>query len=132
MQQHLGRLDGVSKVEVSLVDGKVSIYPKTDAKLSPALILKATYDSGVTVAEMTATASGQLVNDPAQGLLFQISGDQVFEVSPNEMSEKIKGPKGQSVPATLRARLYKKPPRKQQPKAPSPLRVEILEILRKG
>ena len=60
MQQHLQRLDGVAKVEVSLLDGRVVIFPKDGAALDPANILKATYDSGVSVVELGITGSGSL------------------------------------------------------------------------
>ncbi len=56
MKQHLGRQSGVQNVEVSLMDGKVEITPKEDGQIDPAQLLKATYDSGVTAAEMDMTA----------------------------------------------------------------------------
>ena len=52
MKQHLGRQSGVQNVEVSLIDGKVEITPKEDGQIDPAQLLKATYDSGVTAAEV--------------------------------------------------------------------------------
>ena len=59
MKQHLGRQVGVQNVEVSLRDGKVDITPKEDGRIDPAQLLKATYDSGVSVAEMDMTVRGK-------------------------------------------------------------------------
>ncbi|HLW79176.1 MAG TPA: hypothetical protein VKU44_06205, partial [Terriglobia bacterium] len=89
MQQHLGRQAGVEKVDVSLVDGKVAVYPKEDSRLDPAGLIKAVYDSGVSVAEMTLTASGELKNDPAQGWVFKISAGETFQIKPNALSAKL-------------------------------------------
>ena len=61
MKQHLQRQSGVANVEVSLIDGKVDVTPKEDGQIEPAQLLKATYDSGVTVAELDMTASGKVV-----------------------------------------------------------------------
>ena len=58
MKQHLGRQSGVQKVEVSLIDGKIDVTPKEDGQIDPAQLLKATYDSGVSVAEMDVNARG--------------------------------------------------------------------------
>ena len=58
MKQHLGRQSGVQKVEVSLLDGKVDVTPKEDGQIDPVQLLKATYDSGVTAAEMDMSARG--------------------------------------------------------------------------
>ena len=52
MKQHLQRQSGVANVDVSLIDGKVQVSPKEDGKIDPAQLLKATYDSGVSVAEL--------------------------------------------------------------------------------
>lgn len=59
MQQHLGRQAGVQKVEVSLVDGNVVIFPMEDSKFDSSAIFKAVYDSGVSVSEMDIIASGK-------------------------------------------------------------------------
>ena len=58
MKQHLQRQSGVANVDVSLIDGKVDVTPKEDGQIEPAQLLKATYDSGVSVAELDMTASG--------------------------------------------------------------------------
>ena len=129
MQQHLRRQAGVAKVDVSLVDGKVVIYPKDDSAFDPAAIFKAVYDSGVSVAEMTITASGELLNDSNRGLLFKVGSTQVFQVKPNDMSEKLVDPSGAVRPLRLRGLLYRKPPGKVKRKAPVSMSLEILEVL---
>ena len=126
MQQHLRRQDGVAKVDVSLVDGKVAIYPKEDFTFDPAAIFKAVYDSGVSVAEMSIVASGRLVNDPSKGLLLRVGDSEAFEVKPNSMSETLKEHAGQ---VRVRGLLYEKPPGKAKRKAPAIGPLEILEVL---
>ena len=129
MQQHLGRLDGVAKVDVNLLNGKVVIYPKSDSSLDPAAVWKATYDSGVTVAEMNMAGTGTIVRDPQGNLVFKPSANQSFPVIPSELSKQVEALAGSAAPVTLRGRLYKKPPGKQKPRSPGPLRLEILEVL---
>jgi len=73
VKQHLGRQSGVQKVEVSLLDGKVEITPKEDGLIEPAQLLKATYDSGVSVAEMNMIARGKIVKEPLGGLALQVA-----------------------------------------------------------
>jgi hypothetical protein len=129
VQQHLGRQDGVAKVDVSLVDRKVAIYPKEDFRFNPIAIFKAVYDSGVSVAEMTITASGQLLNDPSKGLVFKITNAEMFEVKANGLSEKLKDQMGRGKAVRLRGLLYKKPRGKATRKAPTSMPLEILEVL---
>ena len=61
MKQHLGRQSGVQKVDVNLLDGKVDVTPKEDGHIDPIDLLKATYDSGVSAAELDTIARGKLV-----------------------------------------------------------------------
>ena len=89
MQQHLRRQDGVAKVDVSLVDGKVTVYPKEDSRFDPSALLKAVFDSGVSVAEMTVVATGELIRDPARGLVFKVDSTVAFDVKANELSQKL-------------------------------------------
>lgn len=131
MQQHLGRLDGVAKVDVNLKDGKVTIYPKSDATLDPARILKETYDSGVSPVEMIMTASGHLARDPQKGLVFQVAANQSFEVTLTELSRGLEQRVGSAAQVTLRGRLFKKPPAKRKAMITGPLRFEILEVVKK-
>jgi len=69
VKQHLGRQSGVQNVEVSLIDGKVEITPKEDGQIDPLQLLKATYDSGVTAAEMDVTARGKIVKDSSDSCI---------------------------------------------------------------
>ena len=70
MKQHLQRQSGVANVDVSLIDGKVDVTPTEDGQIEPAQLLKATYDSGVSVAELDMTAN----RDGREGL----GGQSVF------------------------------------------------------
>ena len=129
MQQHLRRQDGVAKVDVSLVDGKVAIHPKNDSRFDPAAIFKAVYDSGVSVAEMTIIASGLVAKDPAKGLVFEISNTQTFEVRPNDISQKLKDEIGSGKTLKVRGLLYRKPKGKAGRKPPFSMPLEILEVI---
>ena len=129
MQQHLRRQDGVAKVDVSLVDGKVAIYPKEDSRFDPVAIFKAVYDSGVSVAEMTIIASGGLLNDPATGLVFKVSDSEMFAVKPNDISQKLQDQIRSGKPLKLRGLLYTKTKGKAERKPPASLPLEILEVL---
>ena len=86
MKQHLGRQSGVQNVEVSLRDGKVDVTPKEDGQIEPAQLLKATYDSGVTAAEMDITARGKIVKDSSGSLALQVEPNRSFAFAPNELS----------------------------------------------
>ena len=78
MKQHLGRQSGVQNVEVSLIDGKVQVTPKEDGQIDPAQLLKATYDSGVTAAEMEITARGRIVKDSSGSIALQVRAESFF------------------------------------------------------
>ena len=78
MKQHLGRQSGVQNVEVSLLDGKVDVTPKEDGQIDPVQLLKATYDSGVTAAEMDMTARGKIVKDSSGNLALQVEPNRVI------------------------------------------------------
>ena len=129
MQQHLRRQDGVARVDVSLVDGKVAIYPKEDSRFDPVAIFKAVYDSGVSVAEMTVIASGELLNDPVRGLIFRVTNAETFTVRPNEISESLKDQIGAGGPLKLRGLLYRKTKKNAERKPPASMPLEILEVL---
>ena len=131
MKQHLGRQSGVQNVEVSLLDGKVDVTPKEDGQIDPSQLLKAVYDSGVTVAEMDITGRGKIIKDASENLAFQLSPNQSFVIAPNDVSKEL-APLGNS-PAlvTVRAQLYKKPPGKKKADASAPLKLLILEVQKK-
>lgn len=133
MKQHLGRQSGVQNVEVSLIDGKVAVTPKEDGHIDPAQLIKATYDSGVSVAELDMTARGKVVKDPSGSLLLQVEPNQSFTVAPNELSKALEPLANSSTQVTVRGQLYKKPEGKGKKKADAsvPLKLLILEIQKK-
>ena len=132
MKQHLGRQSGVQNVEVSLIDGKVQITPKEDGQIDPVQLLKATYDSGVSVAEMDVTARGKIIKDSSGNLALQVEPNRSFSLVPTELSTGLESLAGSQTTVTVRGQLYKKPPGKKQKVDTSiPLRLLILEVEKK-
>jgi hypothetical protein len=131
VKQHLGRQSGVQNVEVSLIDGKVDVTPKEDGQVDPAHLLKATYDSGVSVAEMDMTAKGKIVGDSAGNLEIQVTPNQSFAITPNDLSKGLESLAGSQTVVTVRGQLYKKPAGKKKADASAPLKLLILEVQKK-
>ena len=131
MKQHLGRQAGVQKVEVSLLDGKVDVTPKEDGQIDPAQLLKATYDSGVSVAEMDMTARGKLVKDAAGNFALQVAPNRSFTLATNELSKELEALAGSPTLVSVRGQLYKKPAGKKKADASAPLKLLILEVQKK-
>jgi hypothetical protein len=131
VKQHLGRQSGVQNVEVSLLDGKVEVTPKEDGQIDPAQLLKATYDSGVTVAEMNMTAQGRIVKDSSGNLGLQVQPNRSFVFAPNELSKGLEILTDSQTVVTVRGQLYKKPGGKKKPDASAPLKLLLLEIQKK-
>jgi hypothetical protein len=132
VKQHLGRQSGVQTVDVSLLDGKVQVTPKGDGEIDPVQLLKATYDSGVTAAEMDMTARGKMVKDAAGSLALEVAPNRVFTFAPNEASKGLESLAGTPTMVTLRGQLYKKPEGKKKSKDfPAVLTLLILEIEKK-
>ena len=131
MKQHLGRQSGVQKVEVNLLDGKVDITPKEDGQIDPAGLLKATYDSGVSVAEMDITARGKIVKDASGSLALQVAPNRSFAFVSNDLSKSLEALVGAPTQVTVRGQVYKKPAGKKKAEASPPLRLLILEVQRK-
>jgi hypothetical protein len=131
VKQHLGRQSGVQNVEVSLIDGKVDVTPKEDGQIDPAQLLKATYDSGVTVAEMDMTAQGKIVKDPSGNLALQVEPNRSFAFTPNEFSKGLESLVDSKMVVTVRGQLYKKPAGKKKIDASAPLKLLILEVQKK-
>jgi hypothetical protein len=131
VKQHLGRQSGVEKVEVSLIDGKVDVTPKEDGQIDPVQLLKATYDSGVTAAEMDMTARGKIVKDASGNLALQTNSNQSFVISPNELSKGLEALADSQMMVTVRGQLYKKPAGKKKGEATGPLKLLILEVPKK-
>jgi hypothetical protein len=129
VKQHLGRQSGVQNVEVSLRDGKVDITPKEDGRIDPAQLLKATYDSGVSVAEMDMTVRGKIVKDEAGNFSLQSLPNQTFVFSPNELSQSLAALAGSATQVTVRGQLYKKAGKKKADT--SALKLLVLEIEKK-
>jgi hypothetical protein len=130
VKQHLGRQVGVSNVEVSLIDGKVEITPKPDGHIDPVQLLKATYDSGVSVAEMSIVARGKIIHQNG-GLALQINDSQIFTIESNNFSESLNDLTVSSTFVTLKGLLFKKETAQKKQSLPSSLKLTILEILKK-
>jgi hypothetical protein len=132
VKQHLQRQSGVANVEVSLIDGKVEVTPKDDGKIEPSQLLKATYDSGVSVAELDMTAMGKLVKASSGNLVLQVSPNQSFVLVLNELSKGLEPLVDSSSVVTVRGQLYKKPAGKQKKSdRPATLKMLILEVQKK-
>ena len=131
MKQHLGRQAGVQKVDVNLLDGKVDVTPKEDGHIDPFQLLKATYDSGVSAAELDITARGKIVKESTGNLAFQIEPNQSFVLESNEISKQLEPLADTASAVTVRGQLYKKPAGKKKPELPRELKLLLLEVLKK-
>jgi len=133
VKQHLGRQSGVQSVDVSLIDGKVEIVPKDDGRIDPPQLLKAVYDSGVSVAEMDVTAQGKITSVAAGHLVLNVSPNQSFAIASNEFSKELEPLADSPTRVTVRGQLYRKSGGKKKPKLdPSvPLTLLVLEIQKK-
>jgi hypothetical protein len=131
VKQHLGRQSGVQNVEVSLIDGKVQITPKEDGRIDPPQLLKAVYDSGVSVAEMDVIARGKIAKDSSGTLALQIEPNQSFQLAPNDLSSGLESLAGSPTVVTVRGQLYKKPAGKKKADTSAPLKLLILEVQKK-
>ena len=131
MKQHLGRQAGVQNVEVSLRDGKVDVTPKEDGRIDPAELLKATYDSGVSVAELDMTIRGKIVKDASGNLALQAEPNQSFTIAPNELSKTLEPLVNSATVVTVHGQLYKKPAGKKKADTSVPLKLVVLEIQKK-
>jgi hypothetical protein len=131
VKQHLGRQSGVQNVEVSLRDGKVDVTPKEDGQIDPAQLLKATYDSGVTVAEMDVTARGKIVKDSSGNFALQVAPNQAFALAMNGLAQGVEPLAGTPTVVTLHGQLYRKPAGKKKADASLPLKLMILEVQKK-
>ena len=131
MKQHLGRQSGVQKVEVSLLDGKVDVTPKEDGQIDPAQLLKATYDSGVTAAEMDMIARGKIVKDSSGSLALKVEPNWSFTFAPNDLLKELEPLVGTPMMVTVRGQVYKKPAGKKKADPSVPLNLLILEVQKK-
>jgi hypothetical protein len=131
VKQHLGRQSGVEKVEVSLIDGRVDVIPKEDGQIDPVQLLKATYDSGVSAAEMNMTARGKVVKDTSGNVALQVETNRAFPLAPNELSKTLEPLADSQTVVTVRGQLYKKAAGKKKADAVGPLKLLILEVQKK-
>jgi hypothetical protein len=131
VKQHLGRQSGVQSVDVSLIDGKVDVTPKEDGQIDPAQLLKAVYDSGVTVAEMDVSARGKIVRDAAGNFALQVSPNQSFAIAPNDLLKTVESLADSPALVTVRGELYRKVGGKKKSAASAPLKLLILEVQKK-
>ena len=131
MKKHLGRQSGVQKVEVTLIDGKVDITPKEDGQIAPAQLLKATYDSGVTVAQMDMTARGRIVKDSSGNFAFQVEPNQSFAIVPNDLLKRFEPLVNSLTIITIYGELYRKPAGEETPDLSAPLKLSILNVQNK-
>ena len=131
MKQHLGRQSGVQNVEVSLIDGKVDVTPKEDGQIDPVQLLKATYDSGVTAAEMDVIARGKIVKDSSGNVALQVEPNRSYAITPNELSKGLEALAGTQTMITIRGQLYKKPAGKKKADPSVPLKLLVLEVQKK-
>ncbi len=129
MQKSLERQAGVAKALVSLRDGTAEITPKDDGEIDPRELLKATYDSGVSVGEMDATVSGR-VTRTAQGLSLTYAPGRSFEISPNQQSAQLEALAGSQTVVTVKGRLFEKGQAKKK-QVPKELKLTVLEVKKK-
>jgi hypothetical protein len=107
------------------------VTPKEDGQIDPSQLLKATYDSGVTVAEMDVTARGRIVKDPSGGIALQFEPTRSFAIVPNETSKELESLAGSATVVTVRGELYKKAAGKKKADTSAPLKLLILEVQKK-
>ena len=131
MQQHLERQSGVQKAVVSLRDGTVEVTPKEDGQIDPPQLLKAVYDSGVTVAYMEITASGKVTKAEGGELSLRVAPNRLFAISPNEFSQQLESMVDSGAEVTVRGQLYTKADSKKKGQVPAVLKLLILESPKK-
>lgn len=131
MEQHLGRQSGVQKVQVSLIDGKVDITPKEDGLIDPMQLMKATYDSGVTVAEMNLIARGQITKSGEGGIALQVQKNLSFPIAKNDRSQELESMADSGKWVTVAGLLYRKTEGQKKQTIPDSFTITIQEIQQK-
>ena len=135
MQQTLRRLDGVANVKVDLLDGQVTMTIKPDSNFDPASVLKLTYDSGVSVAEISAIATGHVISAPASGggFLFEIAHGVEYPIIPGAFIDKIQRAASSHAAIQMQGILYRrdssKGKRKESKNAPAQLKFQVTEAM---
>lgn len=105
--------------------------PKEDGKIDPAQLLKATYDSGVSVAELDMIARGKVLKDTSGSLELEVGPNQSFALDSNDLSKGLEPLVGRHTEVTVRGQLYKKPAGKRKAQSSAPLKLLILEVQKK-
>ncbi|PWT87628.1 MAG: hypothetical protein C5B54_12005, partial [Acidobacteria bacterium] len=85
------------------------------------------YDSGVSVAEMTMIARGQITKNPNGDNVFQVTPSLSFPIVPNQLSQELNSASW----ITVNGLLFKKTDTGKKQKSPTSLSVTILEIQKK-
>jgi hypothetical protein len=117
-------------VHVSLIDGKVEIVPKNDGLIDPVQILKATYDSGVSVAEMTVIAKGKIINTES-GIALQVQPSLSFTIAQNDFSKQLETMAASNTQVTVKGLLFQKQKDQKKKVLPTALTLTITEIQQK-
>ena len=135
MQQTLRRLDGVASVKVDLLDGKVTMKIKPDSDFDPASVLKLTYDSGVSVTEISAIATGHVISAPsgAGGFLFEIAHNVDYPIVPGTFAQTIQNAASSHSAVRMQGILYQrsstKGKRKESKNTPAQLKFQVTEVM---
>jgi hypothetical protein len=80
---------------------------------------------------MDVTARGKIVLDSGGNLEIQISPNQSFAISPNELSKDLEPLAGSQTLVTVRGQIYKKPAGKKKAELSAPLKLLLLEVQKK-
>ena len=112
---------------MTLIDGKVEITPKPDGLIDPIQILKATYDSGVSVAEMKMTAKGRILKTDS-GIALEVQPSRTFAITANDVSKQLIALAGSDKQVTVKALLFQKQKDQKKKYVPASLTLTILEI----
>jgi len=110
---------------------KSTLRPRKTVQIDPAQLLKAVYDSGVSVAEMDVTARGKIMKDPGGNFALQVSPKQSFAILPNDLLKSVALLADSPAVVTIRGELYRKPAGKKKADASAPLKLLILEVQKK-
>jgi hypothetical protein len=109
----------------------VEITPKSDGRIDPIELLKATYDSGVSVAEMSMIARGQIVKNASGGIALQVQTSQSFPIFQNELSRQLETMADSGGYVTIRGLIYQKQKSQKKQTLPTSLTVTVVEIQQK-
>jgi hypothetical protein len=117
-------------VHVSLIDGKVEIIPKDDGLIDPIQILEATYDSGVSVAEMSVIARGKIIKAES-GIALKVQPSRSFTIAQNDFSKQLEAIAASDTQVTVKGLLFQKQKDHKKKVMPTALTLTITEIQQK-